>query len=132
MKSLLFAALSLVSGSSEDQKQENLKSLEISKTNEYIITGTYENVNNFLGLNVTNTGTEDYFYTFELDHFGHVIKSGHEVTFEDVKVGDTLKITYDGSVSLVYPPKLNHVTKIEVLDSAPKAEEDGKKDGNPK
>ena len=35
-----------------------------------MITGTYENVNNFWGLSVTNTVTEDYFYTFELDDFG--------------------------------------------------------------
>jgi hypothetical protein len=117
MKNLLFAALSLVSGFSKDQEHSDIKNLEIQKNNEFIISGEYAKVNNFYGINVTNTGTEDYFYSFSLDDFGKVYKSGHEITFSDLREGDKLKITYDGSVSLVYPPKLNHVTKVEVVDN---------------
>ncbi len=85
MKNMLFAALSLVSGSSKEQQESTLKSLEISKENEYIITGTYSNVNSFWGLNVTNTGTEDYFYTFDTDEIDHVYKKGEETNIESVK-----------------------------------------------
>jgi hypothetical protein len=116
MKNLLFAALSLVSGFSKDQEEGPIKNLEIEKNNEFIISGTYANVNNFYGINVNNTGTEDYFYTFDKDEIGKVFKSGHEVTFDQVKEGDKLRITYDGSVSLVYPPKLNHVSKVEIVE----------------
>jgi hypothetical protein len=125
MKNLLFAALSLVSGFSKENSNDDIKNLEISKTNEFIITGTYANLNNIWGLNVTNTATEDYFYTFDLAAHGKIIRSGHEIAFGEVKEGDTLKITYDGGVSLVYPPKLNNVTKIEVID--PSVTEEPKK-----
>ena len=48
--------------------------------------------------------------------FNELKAKGEEVDFESIKAGDTLRVTYDGSVSLVYPPKLNNVTKIEILD----------------
>ncbi len=116
-KNFLFASLSLVSHFSKYQEDESkLTALEIEKNNEFIISGTYKNVNNFWGINVTDTGTEDYFYTFDEDNYGKVIKNGKEVDFEEIKEGDELKVTYDGSVSLVYPPKLNNVTKIEIVD----------------
>lgn len=116
MKNFLFAALSLVSNFSKyKENSPDIKGVEIEKNSQFMITGTYENVNNFWGLSVTNTGTEDYFYTFELDDFGKVYKNGHEVSFSDIKEGDKLNVTYDGSVSLVYPPKLNNVSKIEIL-----------------
>ncbi len=116
-KNFLFAALSLVSNFSKyHEDNQGIKGMEIEKNNEFIISGTYKNVNNFWGLNVTDTGTEDYFYTFEQSDFSKVIKNGEEAKFEDIKEGDTLKITYDGTVSLVYPPKLNNVSKIEIVD----------------
>ena len=117
MKKLFFTALSLVSNFSKYQDEsKDIKGMEIEKNSDFIISGTYENVNNFYGLNVTNTGTEDYFYTFELDDYGKVYKSGTEVSFDQIKEGDKLRVHYDGSVSLVFPPKLNNVTKIEILD----------------
>lgn len=116
-KNFLFASLSLVSNFSKYRDDETkMKPIEIEKNNEFIISGTYKNVNNFWGINVTDTGTEDYFYTFDEDNYGKVIKNGVEVDFEQIKEGDQLKVTYDGSVSLVYPPKLNNVTKIEIID----------------
>jgi uncharacterized protein YkuJ len=116
-KNFLFAALSLVSNYSKYQDDNtNMKGMEIEKNSEFIISGTYSNVNNFWGLNVTGTGTEDYFYTFDMDNYGKVVRNGEEVDFESIKAGDTLRVTYDGSVSLVYPPKLNNVTKIEIMD----------------
>ena len=116
MKNFLFAALSLVSNFSKyKENSPDIKGVEIEKNSQFMISGTYENVNNFWGLSVTNTGTEDYFYTFDLDELGKVYKNGHEVSFSDIKQGDKLNVTYDGSVSLVYPPKLNNVSKIEIL-----------------
>ena len=122
-KNFLFAALSLVSNFSKYQDDSsNMKGMEVEKNNEFIISGTYANVNNFWGLNVTDTGTEDYFYVFDEDENSKVYKDGQEVKFEDIKEGDRLKVTYDGSVSLVYPPKLNNVSKIEIIDEEKKEE----------
>lgn len=117
-KNFLFAAISLVSNFSKYQEENDthMKGMEIEKNSEFIISGTYKNVNNFWGINVTDTNTEDYFYTFDRDHYGKVVKNGEEVSFSDIKEGDTLRVTYDGSVSLVFPPKLNNVTKIEIVD----------------
>lgn len=116
MANLLFAALSLVSSFSKDSSTGDIKSLEIEKNNEYVLSGTYSNVNNMLGLSVNNTDTEDYFYTFDVQPYTKVVKEGEETTFAAVKEGDKLRVTYDGSISLVYPPKLSNVTKIEVVD----------------
>ena len=117
MANFLFAALSLVSSFSKGSKDDgDLKSLEVAKNNEVVIYGTYSNVNSMMGLEVTGTGTEDYFYSLELDPDGHVYRSGSEIPFSGLEEGDRLKVTYDGSVSLVYPPKLNHVTRIDVVD----------------
>lgn len=116
MANMLFAALSLVSSFGKDEDQTDIKSLEIQKNNEYILSGTYSIMNNMVGLSVTNTDTEDYFYTLDVEPYTKVLKEGSEIEFEKIKEGDKLKVTYDGSVSLVYPPKLNHVTKIEVID----------------
>lgn len=115
---LLFASLSLISGFSKyrDREEGHMRGMEIEKNSTFIISGTYSNVNEFWGLNVQNTGTEDYFYTFDLVPEGKVIHKGKEISISDLKEGDHLKITYDGNVSLVYPPKLNNVTKIEVVD----------------
>lgn len=116
-KNFLFAALSLVSNFSKYQEDNsNMKGMEIEKNNEFIISGTYTNVNNFWGINVSGTQTEDYFYTFDCNDYGKVIKHGEEVNFDSIKEGDKLRITYDGSVSLVYPPKLNNVSKIEIVE----------------
>ncbi len=117
---LLFATLSLVSGFSRSRDKENgtLKGMEIEKNNTFQITGTYTNVNDFWGINVQNTGTEDYFYSFDADDANIVYyKKGEKKTFHDIKEGDKLRVTYDGSVSLVYPPKLNNISKIEILDT---------------
>lgn len=115
-KNFLFAALSLVSNFSKYQEDNShMKGMEIEKNSEFIISGTYANVNNFWGINVTDTGTEDYFYAFDEEDFGKITKNGEEVSFEQLNEGDKLKVTYDGSISLVYPPKLNNVSKIEVI-----------------
>lgn len=116
-KNFLFAALSLVSNFSKYQDDNsNMKGMEIEKNNEFIISGIYKNVNNFWGISVTDTQTEDYFYTFDINEYGKIVKNGQEVHFDEIKEGDKLKITYDGSVSLVYPPKLNNVSKIEIVE----------------
>ncbi|MFA6829768.1 MAG: hypothetical protein WCR67_03595 [Bacilli bacterium] len=120
MANILFAALSLVSSFSKDSPNTDIKSLEIEKNSEYILSGTYTNVNNLLGLSVSNTDTEDYFYTFDVEPVTKIVKEGNEVDFGSINEGDKLKVTYDGSVSLVYPPKLNHVTKIEVVENEEK------------
>lgn len=113
---MLFAALSLVSNFKNEGGKDDLKSIEIQKNNEYILTGTYSNMNSMMGINVTGTDTEDYFYTFEIAPYTKVVKSGEEVAFSEVKDGDKLKVSYDGSISLVFPPKLNSVSKIEILE----------------
>ncbi len=120
---LLFATLSLVSGFSKVRDRETngtLKGMEIEKNNTFQITGKYTNVNDFWGINVQNTGTEDYFYTFDVEDEGKIYSHGEKKNFSDIKEGDILKVTYDGSVSLVYPPKLNNVSKIEILDDEKK------------
>lgn len=121
-KNFLFAALSLVSNFSKYQEENgSMKGMEIEKNAEFIISGTYANVNNFWGINVTDTGTEDYFYAFDDDDYSKVTKNGEEVSFEQMKEGDKLRVTYDGSVSLVYPPKLNNVSKIEIVEENPES-----------
>ena len=119
---LLFATLSLVSGFSKVRERDNgtLKGMEIEKNNTFQIRGVYTNVNDFWGINVQNTGTEDYFYTFDLEDEGKIYAHGEKKKFEAIKEGDILRVTYDGSVSLVYPPKLNNVSKIEILDKEEK------------
>lgn len=119
---LLFATLSLVSGFSRSREKENgsLKGMEIEKNNTFQITGTYTNVNDFWGINVQNTGTEDYFYSFDVNDDSIIYKKGERKTVQDLKNGDTLRVTYDGSVSLVYPPKLNNISKIEIIETKKK------------
>ncbi len=117
MKSFLFAALSLVSEFSKDKEQESIHALEIEKNSEYIIEGKYANINNFWGVSVPSDDSGDYFYTFELEPGGQVLKGNNEVSIESLQEGDTLKITYDGSLALEYPPRLSHVSKIEVKSS---------------
>ncbi len=120
---LLFATLSLVSGFSKVRDREtsgSLKGMEIEKNNTFQITGKYTNVNDFWGINVQNTGTEDYFYTFDVEDENKIYFHGEKKNLSDIKEGDILKVTYDGSVSLVYPPKLNNVSKIEILDEKDK------------
>ena len=112
---MLFAALSLVSQFKNDGPQKEIGSIEIQKNNEYILTGTYSNINSLMGITVTDTETEDYFYTFEIAPYTKIVRSGQEVSFSDVKEGDKLKVSYDGGIDLVYPPKLNNVSKIEIL-----------------
>ncbi len=117
MKSFLFAALSLVSQFSKDKEQESIHSLEIEKNSEYMIEGKYANINNFWGVSVPGDNSEEYFYTFELEPGGQILKGGSEVSVEQLQEGDILKITYDGSLALEYPPRLSHVSKIEVKEA---------------
>lgn len=114
---MLFAALSLVSKFKNEGAQEDLKSIEIQKNNEYILTGVYSNINSLIGITVNDTETEDYFYTFEIAPYTKIYRSGKEVDFSNVKDGDQLKVSYDGKIDLVYPPKLSNVSKIEILNS---------------
>ncbi len=117
MKSFLFAALSLVSGFSRENPNEDIKNLEIETNGEYVITGTFTNINGFWGVNVPSFDTEDYFYTFNIDiDKTKIYKDEEETTIEQIKEGETLKVTYDGSIALEYPPKLNNVTKVEVVE----------------
>ncbi|MCI7133018.1 MAG: YobA family protein [Mollicutes bacterium] len=117
MKNFLFASLSLVNGFSKykDNPEGNYKGREVEQNNTFIISGTYEKVNDIRGLNVSNTGTEDYFYVFDVQKDTKVTYNGKDSSFDSIKEGDTLKVSYDGTVSLVYPPKLNNVTKVEIV-----------------
>lgn len=115
MKTFLFAALSLVSGFSKEQEHEGIRNLEIEKTNAYMIEGRYNTIDNLCTLSVTATGTEDYLYTFDAAN-APVYRNKEEVPVESLQDGDLIRITYDGTVSLEYPPKLNNVSKIEVVD----------------
>lgn len=134
MKTFLFAALSLVSGFGKDQEEESLHNLEIEKSSEYMIEGRFQNINNLFTLAVTATGTEDYLYTFDMDADStKAYKAKTEIPLSDIKDGDTLRITYDGTVSLEYPPKLNNVSKIEIVDdetTTTPEKEDKEKAGN--
>lgn len=118
MKTFLFAALSLVSGFGKDQEGDSgLHNLEIEKSSEYMVEGRYQNINNLFTLSVNTTGTEDYLYTFDVDpQTTHAYRKKEEVSLSDIKDGDTLRITYDGTVSLEYPPRLNNVSRIEIVD----------------
>lgn len=117
MKNFLFASLSLVNGFSKykDNPEGNYKGMEVEKNNTFVISGTYEKVNDIRGLSVTNTGTEDYFYVFDVSKDTLITYNGKESAFDSIKEGDKLNVSYDGTVSLVYPPKLNNVTKIQVI-----------------
>ncbi len=45
-----------------------------------------------------------------------ILKNGQEASFSDLKVGDRIKITYDGLVFYSYPAQLNIVYEIEILE----------------
>ena len=117
-KNLLFTSLSLISGISKYQEKEegSFKGMEIEKNSTFVISGTYSNVNNFWGISVQNTGTEDYFYTFDVEEDTKFYSKGAEISADQIREGDKLKVTYDGSVSSVYPPKLNAVSKVEIVE----------------
>ena len=120
MKSFLFAALSLVSGLGKDQENESLHNLEIEKNSDQIIEGRYACVNNLCTLSVKDTLTEDYLYTFDAKEAKHVYRNKEEIHPEDLKDGDLLRITYDGTIALEYPPRLSNISKIEVVDEGTK------------
>lgn len=120
MKSFLFAALSLVSGLGKDQENESLRNLEIEKNSDQIIEGRYACVNNLCTLSVKDTLTEDYLYTFDAKEAKHVYRNKEEIHPEDLKDGDLLRITYDGTIALEYPPRLSNISKIEVVDEGSK------------
>lgn len=115
-KNFLFTSLSLISSFSKYHNDDpiSLKGSQIEKNNTFTISGNYSVINDFVGISVKNTGTEDYFYTFDVEPDTKIYKGKEEVDFSKIQEGDKLKVTYDGSVSLVYPPKLNNVTKIEI------------------
>ena len=116
MKSFLFAALSLVSGFGKDSEQEGIHNLEIEKSSEQIIEGRYALVNNLCTLSVRDTGTEDYLYTFDGQQAKTVYRNKEPISIDEVRDGELLRITYDGTIALEYPPRLNNVSKIEVLE----------------
>ena len=137
-KNLLFTSLSLISGISKYQEKEegSFKGMEIEKNSTFVISGTYSNVNNFWGISVQNTGTEDNgqsekntVQSENIENGGEDNKEdgsveedtkfyskGAEISANQIREGDKLKVTYDGSVSLVYPPKLNAVSKVEIVE----------------
>lgn len=123
---LLFAALSLVSSFSKGSKDgSDLHGMEIEKNTETLIEGTYTNYNSMMGLDVKNGGNEDYFYALCLGPGGKVYNaSGSEVPFSTIREGDKLKVSYDGTVELVYPPKLNNVSKIEIVNNVVEEKKD--------
>lgn len=45
-----------------------------------------------------------------------VLKNGNTASFSDLKVGDKIKITYDGCILETYPSMLNKVYEIEILE----------------
>lgn len=45
-----------------------------------------------------------------------IIKNGNEASFSDLKVGDKIKITYDGMILESYPQHLGKVYEIEILE----------------
>lgn len=113
----LFTSLSLISSFSRFSCQNKpfIQGVSIEKNSTSIIEGVYSNFNDFFGINVEMENKEIYFYTFDLEDDGKILKNGNQIQIKDLNIGDNLKITYDGSVSLIYPAKLNNVTKIEVV-----------------
>lgn len=45
-----------------------------------------------------------------------VLKNGKEASFSDLKVGDRIKITYDGIIYTIAPQLLGKVYEIEILE----------------
>ena len=116
MSNLLYSALSLISnlGKNEDLSME--QSHEIAKENSFLMHGTFENINNIYGL-LSKENNQSYFYSFNFSDEYKIIKNNKEISFADLKEGDNIIVTYNGNVTLVYPPKLDNVTKIEVINN---------------
>lgn len=115
MANMLYSALSIISNLGKDDDETTLKSHELAKENSYIIEGTFENINNIHGL-LTKENNTSYFYSFNFSDDYKVIKNNKEIKFEDIKIGDNIAVTYNGDVGLVYPPRLENVTKIEIIN----------------
>lgn len=116
MANMLYSALSIISNLGKDEDNITInKSVELSKENSYLIEGTFENINNIKGL-LSKENKVSYFYSLGLDNDYKIIKNNKEISFNDIKVGDNIAVTYSGEVKLVYPPKLEKVTKIEIIN----------------
>ena len=115
MSNILYSALSLISNLGKDNDFSVDKSFEITKENSYLIQGTFENINNIYGL-LSKENNQSFFYSFSFSDEYKIIKNNKEITFNDLKEGDNITVTYNGNVTLVYPPKLDNVTRIEVLN----------------
>ncbi len=116
MKNFLFAALSLVSGYQDEDRHNEIKNLEIQKTTEYSLTGTFTKVDDIPLLSVSGTEYEDYLYTFDIDENTVITKKEEPVSFSNIKEGNKIEIIYDGQTTLEYPPKIQGVKKIKVID----------------
>ena len=114
MSNHLYAALSIVSNLGKDENLSLDNVHELSKDNISILQGTFENINNIYGL-LTKENKQSYFYSFDLSSGYKIIKDNKEISFSKLKEGDNISVSYNGNVILVYPPKLENVTKIEVV-----------------
>ena len=72
-------------------------------------------INNIYGL-LTKENNQSFFYSFSFSNEYKIIKNNKEISFDELKEGDNISVTYNGNVALVYPPKLESVTKIEVIN----------------
>ena len=116
MANMLYSALSIISNlGKEDDDLVIDKSHELAKENSYLIEGTFENINNINGL-LTKENNTSYFYSFSLSNDYKVIKNNKKIDFSEIKTGDNIVVTYSGDVALVYPPRLEKVTKIEIIN----------------
>lgn len=115
MSNILYSALSLISNLGKDNDLSIDKPLEITKDNTFLMQGTFENINNIYGL-LTKENNQSFFYSFSFSNEYKIIKNNKEITFDELKEGDNISVTYNGNVALVYPPKLESVTKIEVIN----------------
>lgn len=80
-----------------------------------IITETWGNDGSFL-IKDEESDDETGDTVLSDDNKPNVTKNGKICSFSDLKVGDRIKITYDGTVMYSYPALLGKVYKIEILD----------------
>lgn len=66
----------------------------------------------------TNDNPKDFRKTYELDLNDKTIfiYNNEEISFDKLKIGDKVEVTFKGEYADIYPPLLDRVSKIELLN----------------
>ena len=100
------------SESKENQSEEENGGAEAEK---FVMYAEIINVGDKIEVNVYEAEFAQGLYWINTDKNTEIIgKSGEKISLSDLKVGDKIKITYNGQVALSYPPQV-YAMKLDVL-----------------